>query len=150
MCHPWFPTRKASKLTFICFQLQLLNTMQGLNIWSWKEKNASFEASFPLCHLNLWRNLHVYVPKVCTSTKVFKSGFVKFCSYKKDLNLSRNLHAFVHACNGTKLFSPVLSNFVQIKKTLFSICTYATKLCKSDLVNFCSNKKKSFKWQLTK
>ena len=21
MCHPWFPTRKASKLTFICFQL---------------------------------------------------------------------------------------------------------------------------------
>ena len=28
MRHPWFPTRKASKLTFICFQLQLLNTMQ--------------------------------------------------------------------------------------------------------------------------
>ena len=23
MCHPWFPTRKASKLTFVCFQLQL-------------------------------------------------------------------------------------------------------------------------------
>ena len=28
MRHPWFPTRKASNLTFICFQLQLLNTMQ--------------------------------------------------------------------------------------------------------------------------
>ena len=31
MCHPWFPTRKASKLTFVCFQHQVLNTMQGLN-----------------------------------------------------------------------------------------------------------------------
>ena len=123
MRHPWFPTRKASKLTFICFQLQLLNSMQGLNIWSWKEKNASFEASFPLCHLNLWRNLHVYVPKVCTSTKVFKSGFVKFCSNKKDLNLLRNLHAYVHACNGTKLF-------------------------KSGFVKFCSDKKKDLIFNL--
>ena len=42
--HPWFPTRKASKLTFICFQLQLLDTMQGLNNWSWKQTNVSFEA----------------------------------------------------------------------------------------------------------
>ena len=25
MRHPWFPTRKASNLTFFCFQLQLLN-----------------------------------------------------------------------------------------------------------------------------
>ena len=31
MCHPWFPTRKASKLTFICFQHQVLNTLQGLD-----------------------------------------------------------------------------------------------------------------------
>ena len=30
MHHPWFPTRKSSKLTFVCFQLQLLNTLQGL------------------------------------------------------------------------------------------------------------------------
>ena len=30
MRHPWFPTRKASKLKFICLQLQLLNTIQGL------------------------------------------------------------------------------------------------------------------------
>ena len=29
MSHPWFPTRKASKLIFFCFQLQLLNIMQG-------------------------------------------------------------------------------------------------------------------------
>ena len=44
MRHPWFPTRKASKLTFVCFQLQILNTVQGLNNWSWKERNVSFEA----------------------------------------------------------------------------------------------------------
>ena len=44
MRHPWFPTRKASKLTFICFQLQLLNTIKGLNNWSWKQTNVSFEA----------------------------------------------------------------------------------------------------------
>ena len=25
MCHPWFPTRKASKLTFVCFQLHLFS-----------------------------------------------------------------------------------------------------------------------------
>ena len=30
MCHSWFPTRKASKLTFFCFQLQLFTTLQGL------------------------------------------------------------------------------------------------------------------------
>ena len=33
MCHPWFPTRKASKLT-----------LQGLKKWSWKQINVSFEA----------------------------------------------------------------------------------------------------------
>ena len=27
MLHPWFPTRKASKLTFVCFQFQLFSTM---------------------------------------------------------------------------------------------------------------------------
>jgi hypothetical protein len=42
MHHPWFSTRKASKLTFICFQLQLLNTR--LNNWSWKQTNVSVEA----------------------------------------------------------------------------------------------------------
>ena len=30
MCQPWFPTRKASKLAFVCFQHQVLNTMQVL------------------------------------------------------------------------------------------------------------------------
>ena len=43
MCHPWFPARKASKLTFFCFQLQVLNTMQGLKNWSWIQTNVSFE-----------------------------------------------------------------------------------------------------------
>ena len=42
MRHPLFPTIKASKLIFICFQFQLLSTMQGLNNWSWKLKNISF------------------------------------------------------------------------------------------------------------
>ena len=44
MRHPWFSTRKASKLTFVFFQLQFFNTMQGLNNWSWKQINVSFEA----------------------------------------------------------------------------------------------------------
>ena len=44
MRHPWFPTRKASKLTFIGFQHQVLNTLQGLDNWSWKQINVSFEA----------------------------------------------------------------------------------------------------------
>ena len=44
MCQPWFPTRKASKLAFVCFQHQVLNTMQGLKNWSWKQTNVSFEA----------------------------------------------------------------------------------------------------------
>ena len=43
MHHPWFPTRKSSKLTFVCFQLQLLNTLQGLKSKSWKQTNVSFE-----------------------------------------------------------------------------------------------------------
>ena len=44
MGHPWFPTRKASKLTLTCFQHQVLNTLQGLDNWSWKQVNLSFEA----------------------------------------------------------------------------------------------------------
>ena len=44
MGHPWFPTRKASKLTFTCFQHQVLNTLQGLDNWSWKQINVIFEA----------------------------------------------------------------------------------------------------------
>jgi hypothetical protein len=44
MGHPWFPIRKASKLSFVYFQLHLLNTIQGLNSWSWKQTNVSFEA----------------------------------------------------------------------------------------------------------
>ena len=43
--HPtWFPTRKASKLTFICFQLQFFSPCNVLNNWSWKQTNVSFEA----------------------------------------------------------------------------------------------------------
>ena len=43
--------------------------------------------------------------------------------------------------------SPVLSNFVQIKKRPYFQFAhkYATKLFKSDLVKFCSNRKKSLK-----
>ena len=41
MGHPWFPTRKASKLIFVCFQLA--------GWWhdpaSWKQTNVSFPAS---------------------------------------------------------------------------------------------------------
>ena len=44
MGHPWFPTRKASKLSFTCFQHQVLNTLQGLDNWSWKQVNLRFEA----------------------------------------------------------------------------------------------------------
>ena len=43
MCHPWFPTRKASKLTFICFQLQLSSPCNVFNTWCWKQINVSFE-----------------------------------------------------------------------------------------------------------
>ena len=41
MCHPWFPARKASKLTFVCFLLQLFSTMQGLKNWNWKQINVT-------------------------------------------------------------------------------------------------------------
>ena len=51
MCHPWFLTRKASKLTFICFQHQVLNTLQGLDNWSWIQINVSFEAFLVHVHL---------------------------------------------------------------------------------------------------
>ena len=40
MRHPWFPTRKASKLTFLSFQLQLFGPCIVFNIWSWKQTNA--------------------------------------------------------------------------------------------------------------
>ena len=43
MCHTWFPTRKASKLTFVCFQLQFFSPCNVLNNWSWKQTNVSFE-----------------------------------------------------------------------------------------------------------
>ena len=49
MHHPWFPTRKSSKLTFVCFQLQLLNTLQGLKSKSWKQTNVSFEDFLAFC-----------------------------------------------------------------------------------------------------
>ena len=40
MRHPWFPTRKASKLIFVCFQL----SGEWHNPASWKQVNLSFEA----------------------------------------------------------------------------------------------------------
>ena len=46
MCHPWFPTRKAWKLTFVCFQLQLFSPCIVFNTWSWKQTHISFEAFF--------------------------------------------------------------------------------------------------------
>ena len=44
MHHPWFPTTKASKLTFFCFQLQLFSPCNVFNTWCWKPTNVSFEA----------------------------------------------------------------------------------------------------------
>ena len=44
MGHPWFPTRKVSKLTFIYFQLQLSSPCNVFNTWCWKQINVSFEA----------------------------------------------------------------------------------------------------------
>ena len=41
MCHPWFPTKKASKLTFVCFQLQLSSPCNVFNTWCWKQPNFS-------------------------------------------------------------------------------------------------------------
>ena len=34
MRHPWFPSRKASKLTFVCFQLQLFSTTLVIGKWN--------------------------------------------------------------------------------------------------------------------
>ena len=48
--HPWFPTRKASKLTFVCFQLQLFSPCIVFNNWSWKQINVSFEQRVTLLH----------------------------------------------------------------------------------------------------
>ena len=47
VCHPWFPTRKASRLTFVCFQVQLFSPCILFNTWCWKQTNVRFEA-FPV------------------------------------------------------------------------------------------------------
>ena len=44
-CHPWFPTRKSSKLAFVCFQLQLFSSCIMLNNWRWKQINISLALS---------------------------------------------------------------------------------------------------------
>ena len=51
MSHPWFPTRKASKLIFYCFQLAgewhnpaSWKQSHGHHPASWKQINVSFEA----------------------------------------------------------------------------------------------------------
>ena len=51
MHHPWFPTRKASKLIFVCFQLAgewhhpaSWKQSHGHHPASWKQINVSFEA----------------------------------------------------------------------------------------------------------
>ena len=51
MHHPWFPTRKASKLIFVCFQLAgewhhptSWKQSHGHHPASWKQANVSFEA----------------------------------------------------------------------------------------------------------
>ena len=44
MCHTWFPTRKASKLTFIYFQLAGWWPCDCFQLASWKQTNISFEA----------------------------------------------------------------------------------------------------------
>ena len=56
---------RASKLTFVCFQLQLLNTMQGLNNWSWKLR-VSFHT---ICYLSGYTscNTDSITTKLCWS-----------------------------------------------------------------------------------
>ena len=62
MRHPWFPTRKASKLRFTCFQLAgewhhpaIWKQSHGHHPPSWKQVNLSFEAflvenqGWPMC-----------------------------------------------------------------------------------------------------
>ena len=51
MRHPWFPTRKASKLIFVCFQLAgewhypaIWKQSHGHHPASWNQVNLSFEA----------------------------------------------------------------------------------------------------------
>ena len=120
MHHPWFPTRKDSKLTFICFQLQLLKTMQGLNNWSWKQKNDSFEWSchitlFRLCHLNCEGIYMSMYPKYALVPKYLSLVLSNFVQIKKTsicwgICMPMYMHAMV-----PNYLSPVLSNFVQIK-----------------------------------
>ena len=45
MCHPWFPTREASKLTFVCFQLQLFSPCVALCSILGAENKLRFELS---------------------------------------------------------------------------------------------------------
>ena len=50
MCHHWFPNRRASKLTFICFQLQLSSLYNVFNTW-WCPKK--FFSDYPPVHVYL-------------------------------------------------------------------------------------------------
>ena len=62
MPHPWFPTKKASKLTFVCFQHQVLDTMQGLNNWSWKQ---TYKGDFwTLCTVTFWPSAYGDTPSL--------------------------------------------------------------------------------------
>ena len=49
MCHPWFPTKKASKLTFACFQLAgKLTFVCWHHPASWKQSHGHHPHSIPL------------------------------------------------------------------------------------------------------
>jgi hypothetical protein len=101
MRHPWFPTRKASKVTFVCFQLQLFSTMQGLKNWSWKQTNVTFEAFLVgnqgwcikgqmLRYLILYpKNIFRFIRPVYVHLKMDKVDFKKKPPRKK-----KNLHFF--------------------------------------------------------
>ena len=58
MCHPWFHTRKASKLRFVCFQLQLFCPCIVFNNWSWTQINVSFKKDY--FHFSKLRDENIY------------------------------------------------------------------------------------------
>ena len=109
MRHPWFPTRKASKLTFICFQLHLFSTLQGLNKWSWKQVNVSFEAFLvgnqgwcikgQMLRKFIWypKSIFRFIrPSMCISKRIKwikKKATVKFIAYFNALETTCALHS---------------------------------------------------------
>ena len=55
-------------------------------------------------------------PKYALVPKYLSLVLLNFVQIKKDLNLLRNLYAYVHACNGTKLSKSGFVKFCSDKK----------------------------------